>query len=125
EFRQRIEMVTAAYPWLVCEHKGQITGYAYAGQHRARTAYQWSVESAIYKRQGFTGKGVGKRLYQKLFKLLQQQGYVNVFAGMTVPNKASEWLHKSMGFEEIGTFRKIGYKHGEWHDTKWMQLRLG
>ena len=29
-----------------------------------------------------------------------------------------------MGFEEIGIFKKVGYKHGNWHDTHWFQLSL-
>lgn len=125
EFQQRIATIIAQYPWLVCEHNETIIGYAYAGQHRARTAYQWSVESTIYIAEDFCGKGAGRFLYQKLFELLKQQGYMNVFAGMTVPNMRSERLHKSMGFTEVGTFKKIGYKNGAWHDTKWFQLRLG
>ncbi|MCB0700567.1 MAG: N-acetyltransferase [Chitinophagales bacterium] len=124
EWQQRIATITAQYPWLVCEHEGVIVGYAYAGQHRARTAYQWSVESAIYIAEDFLGKGAGKLLYQKLFELLRQQGYVNVFAGMTLPNEKSEGLHKSCGFETIGVFRNIGYKNNRWHDVQWMQLDL-
>jgi len=29
-----------------------------------------------------------------------------------------------MGFEDIGIFKKIGYKNGKWHDTNWFQLTL-
>ncbi|MCB9045171.1 MAG: N-acetyltransferase [Chitinophagales bacterium] len=125
EFQQRIANITEQYPWLVCKKDGVIVGYAYAGQHRARTAYQWSVESAIYIAEDFCGKGVGRLLYTKLFELLKQQGYMNVFAGMTAPNERSERLHKSLGFEDVGTFKNIGYKNGAWHDTKWFQLDIG
>ncbi len=124
EFQQRIATITAQYPWLVCECDGVIVGYAYAGQHRARTAYQWSVESAIYIAEDFCGKGAGKLLYIKLFEILKQQGFVNVFAGMTLPNAKSEGLHKSCGFRDIGVFEKIGYKNNKWHDVRWMQLDL-
>ena len=123
-FMQRIETITAEYPWLVCEHNGEIVGYAYAGQHRARTAYKWSVESAIYMAEDFCGKGAGKLLYNMLFDLLRQQGFVNVFAGMTLPNAKSEGLHRSCGFRDIGVFEKIGYKNNQWHDVRWMQLDL-
>lgn len=125
DFTQRIATITAEHCWLVCEHDGKIIGYAYAGPHRARMAYKWSVESAIYMAQDFFGKGMGKQLYQKLFELLAHQGYINVFAGMTLPNEKSEALHRSCGFEEIGIFRKIGYKNNQWHDVKWMQLAIG
>lgn len=124
EFKQRIKTVTKEYPWLICEHEGKIIGYAYGGQHRARTAYKWSVESAIYMAKDFRGKGVGKLLYQTLFEQLKQQGYVNVFAGMTLPNDKSVGLHKACGFELIGIFKNIGYKNNQWHDVQWMQLDL-
>lgn len=124
EFKQRIATVTAAYPWLICEYEGEIVGYAYGGQHRARTAYKWSVESAIYMAEDFCGKGAGKLLYTKLFDILRQQGFVNVFAGMTLPNEKSEGLHKACGFRDIGVFEKIGYKNNQWHDVRWMQLDL-
>lgn len=125
DFAQRIATITKDYTWLVCEHNGRIIGYAYGGQHRARTAYKWSVESAIYMAQDFCGKGAGKLLYQQLFELLKQQGYINVFAGMTLPNEKSEALHRSCGFQEIGIFKNIGYKNNQWHDVKWMQLTIG
>lgn len=125
DFEQRIATVTNDYPWLVCEQEdGNICGYAYAGLHRSRTAYMWSVEAAIYMAEDFRGKGIGKRLYLKLFELLKLQGYATVFAGMTLPNDKSEALHRSCGFEEIGVFRNIGYKNNQWHDVKWMQLSL-
>lgn len=124
EFEERIRVVTKEYPWLVCEQEGKIIGYAYGCRHRARAAYDWSVESAIYMANDSRGKGIGKSLYQELFRLLKMQGYVNVFAGMTLPNEKSEGLHKSCGFQEIGVFRNIGYKFNQWHDVKWMQLDI-
>lgn len=124
EFKHRIETVTKDYPWLVCEHEGGIIGYAYGGQHRARTAYKWSVESAIYMAEDHCGKGAGKLLYQELFKLLKEQGFVNVFAGMTLPNEKSVRLHTACGFAMIGVFKNIGYKNNQWHDVQWMQLDL-
>lgn len=124
EFEERIRKNTAHYPWLVCEENGKLVGYAYGCRHRDRAAYNWSVESAIYIAMDSQSRGIGKKLYQKLFDLLKLQGYVNVFAGMTMPNEKSNKLHHACGFEDIGVFRKIGYKFNQWHDVKWMQLRL-
>lgn len=124
DFTQRIATIMQSYPWLVCEQEGKIIGYAYGGQHRARTAYKWSVETAIYMGEHYRGKGIGKQLYTTLFELLKLQGYATAFAGMTLPNDKSEALHRSCGFEEIGVFKNIGYKNNQWHDVKWMQLNL-
>ena len=45
-------------------------------------------------------------------------------AGTTLPNPASEGLHRAMGFQPAGTYRKIGFKHGAWHDVVWTQRDL-
>jgi L-amino acid N-acyltransferase YncA len=44
--------------------------------------------------------------------------------GMTLPNDASVGLHRALGFEPVGTYRRIGYKHGTWHDVAWTQRSL-
>jgi phosphinothricin acetyltransferase len=43
---------------------------------------------------------------------------------MTLPNPASLGLHAALGFETVGVFREIGWKHGAWHDVAWAQRRL-
>jgi len=47
-----------------------------------------------------------------------------VCAGITHPNDASNGLHQAMGFTPIGTYRRIGWKAGAWHDVQWWQLDL-
>ncbi len=124
EYLQRIITNTEKYPWLVCLRNNEIVGFAYGSTHRYRTAYQWSPESTIYLSPGFHTKGIGRILYETLFLLLKLQGYYNVFAGITLPNEKSVGLHRALGFEEVGIFRNIGYKHGNWHHTHWFQLDL-
>ena len=41
------------------------------------------------------------------------------FAGIALPNSGSQALHRSLGFELIGTYPNVGYKHGAWRDTEW------
>ena len=43
---------------------------------------------------------------------------------MTLPNPASEGLHRALGFEPVGLYRRIGWKHGAWHDVAWVQRAL-
>lgn len=124
EYLQRINVNTEKYPWLVCLYNNKIIGFAYGSTHRYRTAYQWSPESTIYLAPDFQSKGIGRILYQTLFNILKLQGYFNVFAGVALPNQKSIGFHQTMRFEEIGIFKKVGYKHGNWHDTQWFQLSL-
>ncbi|MBI5916263.1 MAG: N-acetyltransferase [Bacteroidetes bacterium] len=124
EYLQRIKTHTAEYPWLVCLQGDKIIGFAYASKHRYRTAYQWSPESTVYLSPEVHRKGIARILYATLFSMLRYQGYFNVYAGVGLPNEKSVGFHKAAGFEEIGIFRKVGYKHGHWHDTHWFQLHL-
>jgi L-amino acid N-acyltransferase YncA len=124
EYSKRIKTITSEYPWLVCVMDNKIVGYAYASTHRYRTAYQWSPESTIYLSPGFHRRGIARILYSTLFSILKLQGYYNVYAGVGLPNEKSEGFHKALGFEEIGVFKKIGYKFGNWHDTRWFQIQL-
>lgn len=124
DFSKRIENITSFYPWLVAEINGQIIGYAYASKHRARKAYDWSAESSVYIREEFHHQGIAKKLYQALFQLLRLQGIMNVYAGITLPNIKSESFHAAMGFQQVGIYRKIGYKFNQWHDVLWMELAL-
>lgn len=124
EMRSRIGSILARLPWLVCEEDGLVVGYAYASAHHARAAYQWSVDTAVYVDQHAHRKGVGRRLYSALFPLLARQGFVNAYAGITLPNAKSVGLHESLGFTPVGVYRNVGYKLGQWHDVGWWARAL-
>jgi L-amino acid N-acyltransferase YncA len=124
EMRRRIEVTLQRYPWLVCERQGQVLGYAYAGAHGSRAAYQWSVDVSVYVHEGTRQRGVGRAVYASLFAALQLQGFYNVYAGATLPNPASVGLHESVGFQRVGVYRGVGYKLGAWHDVVWWHLPL-
>jgi L-amino acid N-acyltransferase YncA len=124
EMRRRIQETLILYPWLVCEHRGRVVAYAYAARHRARAAYQWSVDTSVYVHPDVQRCGIGRALYRSLVRILAAQGYVNAYAGITLPNAASVGLHESVGFEAVGVYRRVGHKLGAWHDVGWWQLGL-
>jgi phosphinothricin acetyltransferase len=68
--------------------------------------------------------GGGRMLYEALLWRLAGRGFRVAIGGMTLPNEASVGLHQAMGFEPVGTYRRIGYKHGKWHDVAWTQKSL-
>lgn len=124
EMAARVASTLARTPWLVCDGGRGITGYAYAGRHRERPAYQWSVEVSAYVHDGARRSGVASALYESLFAVLALQGFRSAYAGITLPNDASVALHRRCGFTPVGVFRKIGYKHGAWHDVAWLERPL-
>jgi phosphinothricin acetyltransferase len=124
EMRGRLAKVLGHFPWLVCEDGDEVLGYAYATQHRERAAYRWSVDTSVYVWQGRQGRGVGRALYMSLLAALPLQGYVNAYAGVTLPNPGSVGLHEAMGYQPVGIYRQVGFKCGAWHDVAWYQRPL-
>ena len=56
--------------------------------------------------------------------MLVQQGLVNAYAGITLPNDKSVGLHEALGFTPVGVYRHVGFKMGQWHDVGWWHLAL-
>jgi phosphinothricin acetyltransferase len=124
EMADRIAAALDTHAWIVLEDDGRICGYAYGGPFKSRPAYRWACEVSVYVERGRQRTGAGRRLYTALFERLSRRGYRTAVAGMTLPNEASAGLHGAMGFEDVGVYRQIGYKHGAWHDVAWSQRLL-
>ena len=125
QMRERISTLMQRYPWLVAvSEAGDVLGYAYAGKHRERTAYRWSVDFTAYLAPQAKSRGIGTALYRALTKICQFLGYYRAFAGITLPNEASVRLHEKIGFRAIGVYRRVGFKLGRWHDVGWWSLDL-
>jgi phosphinothricin acetyltransferase len=124
EMAERIAQAQSTHAWLVAEDEDRVVGYAYGGPMKPRAAYRWSCEVSVYLEPGRRRTGAGRALYEALFTRLTARGYRTAVAGMTLPNPASEGLHKSLGFEPIGTYRNIGWKLNNWHDVAWVQRPL-
>ena len=124
EIGARVGKTLTRYPWLVCAAWGRLLGYAYAGGHSERAAYQWSVNVSVYVHARAKRMGVGQALYDTLFAILRLQGFVRAYAGITLPNAESVGFHESFGFTKVGTFRRVGYKLGAWHDVGYWQIAI-
>lgn len=124
EMAARVEKTLSRYPWLVCTARGRTLGYAYAAEHSARAAYQWSVNVSVYVHTRARRLGIARALYDSLFSVLRLQGFVRAYAGITLPNEASVGFHESFGFTDVGIFSRVGYKLGAWRDVGYWQMAI-
>jgi phosphinothricin acetyltransferase len=124
EMAERIVAAARTHAWLVLEDEGRIVGYAYGGPFRSRAAYRFSCEVSVYVEMGRRRTGAGRALYEALLPRLTERGFHTALAGMTMPNDASIGLHRALGFQPVGTYREVGFKHGAWHDVAWVQRSL-
>ncbi len=123
--RRRL-LVEGNFPYIVAESEGRIAGYAYAGAYRARPAYGATVEDSVYIDPAMKGRGIGRSLLDALIGEATARGFRQMIAVIgDSANAASIGVHRAAGFEHVGTFRSIGWKHGQWLDTVMMQRPLG
>ena len=125
EMARRIAEAQRAHAWLVLEQDGDVVGYAYGGPFMARSAYRWATTVSVYLESGRRRAGGGRALYEALFDRLAARGHRTALAAIALPNAASIGLHRALGFEEAGVYRRVGWKHGRWHDVAWYQRPLG
>lgn len=111
-------------PLVVAVDDAGVHGYASAFPYRPKLGYRFTREASIYVAPAGQGQGLGRELYATLLDELEALGMHLVLAAVALPNPASLALHRACGFEEVGTMREVGHKHGRWIDVMWLQKKL-
>jgi L-amino acid N-acyltransferase YncA len=106
------------HPWLVAEKGDRVLGFASSSAFRSRPAYRWTVETGVYLAPEAHGRGLGRRLMERMLEILTAQKFTTVVAGVTLPNPASVALHERLGFSPCATYRDTGFKLGEWRTVQ-------
>lgn len=115
---------SGVYAVVVAVDGVDVVGFAALSPYRPRPAYSTTVEDSIYVAAAHRGQGVGKTLLGELVARARLHGFHSVVAHIVGNHEASIALHRSCGFELIGTEREIGRKFGRWLDVVVMQLLL-
>lgn len=116
---------TGPHRLLVAEEERRIVGFAWSGPWRSRPAYATSVETSVYCLDGETGRGIGTALYTELLRILEAESLRRAFAVITLPNEASERLHRRLGYSQVGVLSEAGRKFGRFWDVSIWQRALG
>ena len=124
EFTERFHGITAQFPWLVWEEDGRVLGYAYASYPFSRAAYRWVASASIYLAPAVQGKGIGRKLYAALEKLLTLQGYRKLYALITSDNPGSVRFHEALGYRFLAEFSDSGIKFQKLYSVVWMEKTL-
>ena len=115
---------TGPHRLLVAELDGVVRGFATSSRFAQRAAYARSVETSVYCEPVAVGRGLGTALYTRLFAELAGEDLHRAFAGVVLPNDASESLHQRFGFRPVGTYTEVGHKLGRWWDVRWYERPL-
>lgn len=119
------ERDTSRHPVLVAvDGEGSILGWGSLGPWSPRGAYARTAEESVYVDRDHRGRGIGRALLAALIERGREAGIGVVLSRIAGDNPASIALHRSLGFESIGTQRRSGEKFGEIIDVELMDLHL-
>ncbi len=125
EEQQRwIQERSGAHAAVVAIGDGVVIGFGALSPYRPRPAYSTTVEDSVYVHPDRQGMGAGKALLSELVELATAHGFHSMIGRIADHNGASIALHRSLGFEEVGTEREVGRKFRRWIDVLVMQRLL-
>ena len=109
------------HPVLVAEFDGAVIGWASLSEWSTRCSYAGTAEVSLYIKEGFRGKGAGRRLLEDIMREGERVGLHTILSRITTGNEVSIHLHESVGFEHVGIMREVGEKYGRLLDVLLMQ----
>ena len=112
------------FPVVVAEHGGVVVGWGSLGPHQERTGFRFTGTVALYVASTHRLHGIGGQLLEALLEGGRERKIHAVVAVIDSQNEASLKLHAKYGFTEVGVFREVGCKFGEWRDVVYLQRLL-
>jgi phosphinothricin acetyltransferase len=109
------------YPIFVAIEDDKVLGWISLSKWSGRCAYADTAEISVYIKDGFRGKGIGRKLMEKVLAEGKETGIHTVIARIADESTASIRLHESAGFTHIGTMKEVGKKFGKLLDVHMMQ----
>ncbi|MCF8715260.1 N-acetyltransferase [Joostella atrarenae] len=102
----------------------ELAGYCFTTHFKKRQAYDRTAEVTIYLKNGFEGKGVGKKVLYFLEEKAKTNGIKNLLGIITGENTASIALFRKCGYFECANFRNVGEKFGKILDVVTYQKEI-
>ena len=109
---------------LVAEQHGEIVGWAALSPASSRRCYAGVAENSVYVARHAQGRGVGRRLLERLIAGAKAAGIWTIQTSIFPENRASLALHERCGFRAVGVRERIAKRDGSWRDTVFLELRL-
>lgn len=112
------------HPAIVAVEAGEVLGWGALSPFRTREGYRFTVEVSVYIRHDAHRRGIGRAILDDLIERARKLGYRTLIGGASAEQAASIALQESMGFQNVGCFKEVGYKFDQWLDVVFLQLML-
>lgn len=112
------------HPAIVADEAGDVIGWASLSRFSTRCAYDRTAEVSVYVHENHRGKGVGKALLAELIRLGRDAGLGVLLARIAAEQVPSLGLHLALGFQHVGTMRRVGMKFGRVLDVELLDYQI-
>ncbi|HRI15574.1 MAG TPA: N-acetyltransferase family protein [Verrucomicrobiota bacterium] len=99
----------------------RIIGWSALNPYHDRMGYRFTSENSVYVAANSRNRGVGSLLLAPLIPAAEQRGLHAIIAVIDATNAVSIRLHAKFGFEQVGHFKRVGFKFGRWLDVVYME----
>ena len=113
------------YPLVVAEEDGEVAAWAVSHPYSSRAVYTGLGDYSVYVSRDRRGRGLGRAALAALVEECEARGYWKLLSRIFPQNEASLALARSLGFREVGVYRRHGKLDGEWLDCVIVERLLG
>lgn len=113
------------YPTVVAERDGAVVAWGGCGAYRSRPCYAGIAEFSVYVAREARGSGAGKAALAALVAACEARGLTKLVSRIFPENQASRALCRSIGFREVGVYRRHGRHGGQWRDCVIVEKLIG
>ncbi|WP_159013957.1 arsinothricin resistance N-acetyltransferase ArsN1 family A [Acidisoma sp. S159] len=118
--------ITGRYPVVVVVNKvGQIVAWASTSSYRDRDCYSGIAEFSVYVGRVHRGQGAGRVALAALLEIAETAGFWKLLSRIFVENTPSRKLCSSLGFSEVGIYRRHAKLDDTWRDVVIVERLLG
>ncbi len=105
------------YPVLVTVSKEEVVAFATTFPYGQRDCYRGIAEYSVYVDRSYRGRGIGRQTLRALIDVAAADGFWKLVSRIFPENEVSRGLHRSLGFREVGTYRRHARLDGVWRDV--------
>ncbi len=113
------------YESYIIKAEEDICGYVILTQYKTREAFDKTAEVTIYLKNGYEGRGIGKRAITFIEERAKEKELHTLVALICGENEGSIALFEKCGYIKCAHYKEVGNKFNRWLDLLSYQKIIG